>query len=482
MSPTRAGTAYSVIRLQTRLVLLVLLICGAALLTVGAVLPVALDRWLLQDKDSQLTQAADQMRNRQLPKVPAGSVQSPIGVVLFNPVDEHTEILAPAGTDPDAYPRLPENFSTGPVTLPANSDHPRLRAVGFALPYGSIGYVWTPLADVSATVTRVALLEIAASASILTGLGLLSHRLLRRQLSPLLEITATARKNSAAGTRHRAAATMAAPEVIDLRDAFNSMLDTVDASTAAQAGTETKLRRFVTDASHELRTPLAAILGYGEMYQRGMITEPAAVRRAVDTILVEADRMRDLVNALMSLDGQQQPPPSALREINLGDLAQRSAWERMDRSPHHRIEVEADQGAIIIGDPTRLGQALNAILDNVEEHAPAAVLTVINVDRTDRAIRLTVDDDGPGVPPEALPLLFDRFYRTDASRNRSTGGAGLGLAIISAITAAHRGNATAGASPLGGLRIQLTFPPRAWSEHSQAGSTPSAGDSGHRRL
>ncbi len=453
-----AQTTRSGIRLQTRLMLLVLLISGAALLAVGTALPVALRQWLLQDKDTELTQAAQQFANGQIPQSAGDAVRSPIGLVVVNTAGQRYT-LVPAGSDPQAYAHLPDNVGTGITTLPADHDHPRLRAAGFELPQGGFGYFWTPLADVSATVTRVVLLEIAASALILTALCLLTRRLLRRQLSPLLAITATARQNSLTGTRARAVASAAAPEVIDLRDAFNSMLDTVDASTAAQTRTETKLRRFITDASHELRTPLAAILGYGEMYQRGMITEQVAVSTAIDTIVVEANRMRDLVTAFLSLTDEQQPQPCALRAVDLGQLAAQVARESMNRSPHHQIEIETDHDAIIAGDEGRLRQAITAVLNNVEQHAPTSVLTVINVAHTDRGICLTIDDDGPGVPTEALPHLFDRFYRTDPSRNRRTGGSGLGLAVVLAITQAHDGNATAGPSPLGGLRIRLTFPP-----------------------
>jgi two-component system OmpR family sensor kinase len=452
-----AGSTRSGIRLQTRLMLLVLLISGAALLAVGAALPVALGRWLLQDKDTELSQAAQQFAIGQIPQSAVSGVRSPIGLVFVDAGGQRFALI-PAGSDPQAYEHLPMNVGAGVTTLPADDDHPRLRAVGFLLPQGGFGYFWIPLTDVSATVTRVVLLEVAASALILTVLCLLTRRVLRRQLSPLIAITATARENSLTGSRDRAVLTAAAPEVIDLRDAFNSMLDTVDASTDAQSRTETKLRRFITDASHELRTPLAAILGYGEMYQRGMITEPVAVSTAVNTIVVEANRMRDLVTAFLSLTDEQPPQQSALRAVDVGQLAADVARKSMIRSPYHRIEVETDHDAIILGDEARLRQAITAVLDNIQQHAPTSVLTILNVGHTDGCIVLTIDDDGPGVPPEALSHLFDRFYRTDPSRNRRTGGAGLGLAIVLAITQTHHGSATAGPSPLGGLRIRLTFP------------------------
>ena len=446
------------VRLQTRLMLLVLLVAGAALLAVDLVLPTALSRWLLQDKDTQLTQAATQFAARPGNELPATGVQSPIGLVIFDPTGTRAMLLTPAGSNPGAYPRLSGSVIPGLATLPGDSTHPKVRAVGFARPDGSFGYFWTPLADVAATVGRVIWLEIIASIAILITLALVTRRLLHRQLSPLLAVTATARANSAAGTRDRAALTPAAPEVVELTNAFNSMLDTVDASAAAQHRTETKLRRFITDASHELRTPLAAILGYGEMYQRGMITEPAAVSRAVDTIVAEADRMRDLVTAFMSLTDEQQARPSVLRHVDLGQVAEHAARQQLARSSAYRIEVDTDHAAIVLGDEERLLQAVNAVLDNVARHASGSQLTVINVTRSDRQVRITIDDDGPGVSSEALPNLFDRFYRTDPSRNRRTGGAGLGLAIVQAVAEAHQGSATAWPSPLGGLRIELTFP------------------------
>ncbi len=228
-------------------------------------------------------------------------------------------------------------------------------------------------------------------------------------------------------------------------------------------------RDFVANVSHELRTPLTAVRGYVEalLDQGEEGAEPAQVRRFLEIIGRHTLRMERLVRDLLRLarlDAGQEPieqvacPVASLFDGVETELA--SALEARQQVVEHRIAHDA---ATVSGDPAKLHDALRNLLENATNYAPEASRIVMGAERIGERLRLSVADEGPGIPEDDLPRVFERFYRVDKSRTRGTrdpGGTGLGLAIVKHLIELHGGKTTAANQPEGGaiFTIELRSP------------------------
>ncbi len=241
-------------------------------------------------------------------------------------------------------------------------------------------------------------------------------------------------------------------EVRVLADAFNHMLDRLTDAFAGQ-------RAFVADASHELRTPLTVIRGQLEVLAAQPHPSPAEVRRVERLAQAEIARISRLVDDLLLLAKAEQaqflrPQPIDLQSF-VGEL-----WDGATLTAPRRFELDEVPGGTLRADPDRLAQALRNLIGNAIEHTSAdtGLVRLSAQPLPGGWLRLVVDDDGPGIAPDQRERVFDRFHRTDSARDRASGGAGLGLAIVRAIAEAHGGTVRAGQSDAGGARIELELP------------------------
>ena len=219
-------------------------------------------------------------------------------------------------------------------------------------------------------------------------------------------------------------------------------------------------RAFVADASHELRSPLAILRGELELAARPGRSH-AELTAAVHTAAEEADRLTRITNDLLVLArGDAGRLELRIVETDIRDLLGRSAAlaaPRLDAAGVTcRVDVPAGIRAEV--DPDRFRQAVDNLLANAARFAPAGSVIVVTAREDGPDLRIEVSDDGPGFPDAFLPHAFERFRRPDGGRSRDDGGAGLGLAIVQAICAAHGGRATAGNKPAGGAIVSLRFP------------------------
>jgi len=239
-------------------------------------------------------------------------------------------------------------------------------------------------------------------------------------------------------------------EVRVLSDAFNHMLDRLTEAFAGQ-------RAFVADASHELRTPLTVIRGQLEVLAAQDHPSPEELRRVEALVQAEIARVSRLVDDLLLLARSEQAEFLRLAPIELRPFVEQ-LWDGMSLLADRRFELagEVPEG-ILTADPDRLAQALRNLVANAIEHTePGTGLVRLRVLALSSGhLRLLVEDDGPGIPGEQRERVFDRFHRTDAARDRASGGAGLGLSIVRAIAQAHRGEVSVGSSSEGGARIEL---------------------------
>jgi two-component system OmpR family sensor kinase len=222
--------------------------------------------------------------------------------------------------------------------------------------------------------------------------------------------------------------------------ALNRMLGHVDDALAARHESETRVRQFVADASHELRTPLAAVRGYAELVRRSGDASPE-VTHAIGRVESEAARMTRLVEDLLLLARLDSGRPLEYATVDLSRLVVDTVSDaRIAAQDHHwRLDLPAEP-VTAPGDGARLHQVLANLLSNARTHTPPGTTVTTGLSISDGTVVLTVADDGPGIPGQLQPEIFERFARGDSSRSRAAGSTGLGLAIVAAVVQAHGGH------------------------------------------
>jgi signal transduction histidine kinase len=224
---------------------------------------------------------------------------------------------------------------------------------------------------------------------------------------------------------------------------------------------ETVRRDFVANVSHELKTPLTSIAGYAETLLTDA-PDPETTRRFLGTILGNAQRMQRLVDDLLDLSriesGRWRPQAEP---VNLSGAAQ-DAWSGLATRAAARgvsLVVETEPEATIVhADPQALSQILTNLFDNALRYAPDRSRILCLAAPGIGGAAVSVHDDGPGIPPEHLPRIFERFYRADPARARAEGGTGLGLAIVKHLMEAHGGRVAATSEPGAGTTVTCWFP------------------------
>jgi two-component system, OmpR family, sensor kinase len=218
---------------------------------------------------------------------------------------------------------------------------------------------------------------------------------------------------------------------------------------------EAAMRRFFADASHELRTPLASIRANAELAQQGALPERAQVDEAMRRIGLEAERMSRLVDDMLGLARLGQAPEPRRQTVDLAAVVAEAVAAARLAAPSHRFEVVRAAPATVLGDPELLRRAVDNLFVNVTAHTPPGTTAGVAVAAGDGLVRLSVRDDGPGVPPDQVGRVFDRFFRGGAVTRP---GSGLGLAIVAEVVATLGGSVSAGAVEPHGLEIVVELP------------------------
>jgi two-component system OmpR family sensor kinase len=346
-----------------------------------------------------------------------------------------------------------------------------------------------PLTTVNQTLAHVentehTLFAVALGLAVILGAALvqLSLRPLRRVASTATKVTELPLDSGEVTLPAGVPDTDPRTEVGQVGAAFNRMLLHVERALGRRAASEARLRRFAADASHELRTPLSAIRGYAELGLRHHGPVPEDVTHALTRVQSESARMSVLVDDLLLLARLDAGRPLEREPVDLSRLAiDVTSDARVARRDHHwRLDLPSDP-ILVRGDEHRLHQVLANLMSNAGKHTPggSTVTVALRVEESgggstpdggtlERGVRpaaprveLSITDDGPGIPPELLPELFERFTRADTSRARDLDAAGkstgLGLAIVDAVVAAHGGSITVTSRP-GRTRFAIYLP------------------------
>ncbi|QMU80011.1 HAMP domain-containing histidine kinase [Streptacidiphilus sp. PB12-B1b] len=340
------------------------------------------------------------------------------------------------------------------VALPGLGDYMVLAQV---LQDGQRLYVGVPLQSVESTVNELVAIEAVITVLGVIGAALATAAVIRLSLRPLDRVAATAARISrlpldqgevAELVRVPEADTDARTEAGQVGASLNRLIDHVSAALTARHASETRVRQFVADASHELRTPLASIGGYAELTRRGRDSVPPDTAYALSRIESEAGRMTRLVEDLLLLARLDAGRPLERQPVDVPPLVVDAVRDAHAAVPDHRWKVELPDGPVVVGgDPHRLHQVLVNLLANAGKHTPAGTTVTASVTAADGSCVVRITDDGPGIPPELLPSVFERFARGDHSRSRAAGSTGLGLAIVAAVVGSHRGMVEVASEP-----------------------------------
>ena len=374
------------------------------------------------------------------------------------------------GGNPALVPRIPPAqlkqvlaAAHGPQTVISADGDVSLR-LGAIRESGGFLYATTSLTDVNSTVDHLELILIIVSVTVgllvAGGIGLV----LRRGLRPIERMAGQADRITAGDLTERVRPEDPGTEVGRLGAALNGMLTRIEASVSEREASQELTRRFFADASHELRNPLASLRANAELYQQGALRRRDEVDEAMRRIAHEAQRMSTLVDDMLRLARLDQQPGQHAEPVDVTALMTECAERAEVTDPERAWRTDIAPGLTATGDEELLRRAIDNLVANVRAHTPGQTTATLTAARSNGSIAIEVSDDGPGVPPAQLARIFDRFYRAGPGRDCPPG-AGLGLAIVNAVAAAHHGTAQASLNDPHGLRITLTLP----------GSGPSAG-------
>ena len=311
--------------------------------------------------------------------------------------------------------------------------------------------VGTSLSQVTQTAGQVQALVTYGSIAVVLLIGLGVFAVVRRGLRPVEAMARQADRISGGDLTGRVATHNPRSEVGRLGAALNGMLARIEAS-------QQQMRRFFSDASHELRTPLASLRANAQLYQQGALQDPGQVDEVMDRIVAETRRMGRLVDDMLGLARLGQHPGQSREPVDLTAVLTGSAERARAADPARAWQARIPDGLTVTGDEELLRRAIDNLLMNVLAHTPAGTTGTITASAAGGCVTIEVSDDGPGIPPDHLPHIFERFYRAGTRPGGS--GSGLGLAIASEIATAHGGTIYAAPGSPHGLRVALTLPAR----------------------
>jgi two-component system OmpR family sensor kinase len=463
------------VTLRTRLLLALVALTAIGLGVAGMVTYRQQQTFLLQRVDEQIADASRPMLGelttgfnpfgqnlRGQPYGTFGELRDSNGELVNRPV----LVTEPGKTDP-VPPTLPNRLiATSERHFSAHAPHSgtHYRVLVTPLPPGTIGLesgtlvVALPLTDVDQTLHHLLLVELLVAGSVLLALALMAWWVIRIGLRPLERMGETAGAIARGDLSRRVEPADEKTEVGRLGLALNSMLGQIETAFAERKASETRLRRFVADASHELRTPLTSIRGYAELFRRGANTRPDDLAKTMRRIEEAAARMGVLVDDLLLLARLDQGRPLERGPVDLSRLVSAAVDDLRVTSPDRPVLYNSDTAIVVNGDEFRLRQVLANLLENARTHTPPNTPVEVRVTQDGANAIVEVRDHGPGMSEEDAVRAFERFWRSDPSRTRSSGGAGLGLAIVAAITEAHGGRTEVETKPGEGATFRVYLP------------------------
>lgn len=372
---------------------------------------------------------------------------------------EHGGPEIPSGITPEW------SFSNGAYAFPIHHDDgSEWRAVAIPI-LGADGSPSASLLIASSTaptaqvMTRFIVVFSGFGIAVLLLGAALTRILVTNTFLPLAEVERTALEISRGDFSKRIMVSSPNTEVGHLGQSLNDMLDQIDDSFTERVRTIEQMRRFIGDAGHELRTPLVSVRGYAELYRLGALKDEEQLAHAMERIEKEAIRMGSLVEDLLALARLDERRPLELKSLPLNQFALDAALDTRAQAPEREVTVVADDAdPRVLGDEYQVRQVMTNLLGNALRYSPEGSPIEIHVSTHEGSGVFEIADHGEGIPPQLKARIFDRFWRADSSRNRETGGSGLGLSIVESIVQAHRGRVSVRDTAGGGATFRVELP------------------------
>ncbi|MEN6349661.1 MAG: ATP-binding protein [Syntrophomonas sp.] len=291
-------------------------------------------------------------------------------------------------------------------------------------------------------------------------LGLLAFLpVLKRTLVPLSNMVDTAQRIDAGNLDSRFPTRQGQIEIDLLAESFNGMLERLESSFEAERDTQEQMRRFIADASHELRTPLTSIHGFLEVLLRGAANQPDQLDKALRSMHSESQRLNKLVHDLLLLSKIDRAPNVELEEGYLDSVIRDMEPQLHILAGNRKLDLFIEKEMKCNYNTDQMKQVILNIFHNAVQYTdPESGHIQISLVKKDKGVQLSVQDNGPGINDEHLARIFDRFYRSDSSRTRKFGGAGLGLSITKSIVEAHGGTISVISREKEGTTFQVWLP------------------------
>ncbi|NJP93759.1 HAMP domain-containing histidine kinase [Nonomuraea sp. FMUSA5-5] len=466
--------------LRIKLIASMLALLGLGMFFIGLVSVSVLHGYLIDRVDSQLHLLSARMdkkvrsdwrRDRETGEHPI-LIESDAIALVKEPDGAYVPMLTDRDVDKKPKPVLPPVPGAAPYTVPytapAVSGDGEWRVLGHLVAQRRTLVVAVDLEEVDAITTRLVLIELLGGGGILLILAVVGVTIVRHSMRPLREIERTAEAIAGGELHRRVPDGDPRTEVGGLARSLNGMLAQIEAAFAARSASEAaarrsedRMRQFVGDASHELRTPLTSIRGFAEYARQNPGADPAELMQRVEHA---AGRMSVLVDDLLLLARVDQQRPLKMQPVDMLALAADAVQDARILAPDRVIKLDVVGGAALIvsGDEVRLRQVISNLVTNAIVHTEPGSPIIVRAGATTGKLFIEVVDNGPGLTPEQVERVFERFYRADSARSRRRSaedrGSGLGLAIVQALVHAHDGTVTVDSSPDAGSTFRVELP------------------------
>lgn len=284
---------------------------------------------------------------------------------------------------------------------------------------------------------------------------------LRKTLTPLSKMVETVGRINAGNLDERFSNIQSQTEIELLSHSFNDMLERLEGAFRAEREAKERMRQFIADASHELRTPLTSMHGFLEVLLRGAKTNPDQLERALRSMYGESERINKLVDNLLLLARLDREPTYDTKEGTLDTVIHEMEPQLRLLAKDRRVEFDLQHGVFLNFSADQIKQVILNLFQNAVQHTdPLSGVIRVSLQSLPTAVRLSVEDNGPGIPIGHQARLFQRFYRVDSARSRKHGGSGLGLAITKSIVENHGGTIDVVSEAKHGTTFRIHFPRR----------------------
>lgn len=319
-----------------------------------------------------------------------------------------------------------------------------LRKIGNGNSSAGLVQLSTPAGPIEAILLNQIYTYIGASILVLIVGALLGLTIFKYTLKPLYNVTNTVKKINADELNTRLPLDTGQIEIDTLSKAFNDMLQRIELSFEQEQYIKEKMRQFISDASHELRTPLTSIHGFVEVLLRGAAKDEKKLDLALNSILIESERLTKLVNDLLLLTRLERKVPVEIKKENISHIIEEVYPQLQILAKERKLLLQLEDNLFITGNRNQFKQVIfnlvqNAVHHTDEKNGVINISTSLIEESKNKFIVLKISDNGTGIPKEQLNSVFDRFFRSESHRSRKHGGYGLGLSIVKSIIEGHDG-------------------------------------------